>query len=219
MKNILNLYESFFDDLDKLNQDKVNDEFGDVNRGIYDEHDIILSPDKNPEFFYGLCDMCEYYQIPYNKNGFLQEDLNQIENIYCYDSGDTYFKDVTSLDELQYFNNLENIFSFSFYHCTKLKSVIFPKNLEKLYDNCFSDCFSLKKLKFPNSIKEIYKYSFNYCTSLKEILFPKNIEIIENLTFKNCTSLEKIVIPERFKDNMKNIFYNVDLSKVDITYI
>ena len=34
-----------------------------------------------------------------------------------------------------------------------------------------------------------------------------------------CISLEKIIIPERFKDNMKNIFLFIDLSKVDITYI
>ena len=213
---------NFFDDLNKLNQGTEDNEFSDLNNEVYDQHNYILSPDKNPEFFYDLCDFCkDYYpNLPSNKNGFKQEDLN---NIFYIDTNPkyygSYFNKVTSLDELQFFNNLKEIKAWGFCGCKKLKSVIFPKNLEKLYDNCFSDCFSLKKLKFPDSIKEIYKYSFNYCTSLKEILFPKNIEIIENLTFKNCTSLEKIVIPERFKDNMKNIFYNVDLSKVDITYI
>ena len=42
-KNILNLYEGFFDDLDKLNknlnkEDKVNDGFGEVNGKVYDEY-------------------------------------------------------------------------------------------------------------------------------------------------------------------------------------
>ena len=60
-KNILNLYENFLDDLDKLNQDKKNKEFGDVNSGVYDEHDFILSQDKNPEFFKGLCEFCKKY--------------------------------------------------------------------------------------------------------------------------------------------------------------
>ena len=83
-KNLLKIYESFFDDLDKLNQDKVNDEFGEVNGHIYDEYSYILSPDKNPEFFEGLCNMCkDYYpNLPSNENGFTQEDLNQIKDIY-----------------------------------------------------------------------------------------------------------------------------------------
>ena len=41
-KNILNLYEGFFDDLDQLNKNQ-DDGFGDVNGNIYDEHDFILS--------------------------------------------------------------------------------------------------------------------------------------------------------------------------------
>ena len=58
-KNLLKIYESFFDDLDKLNKDKEDNEFSDLNNEIYDEHDFILSQDKNPEFFYALCNMCD----------------------------------------------------------------------------------------------------------------------------------------------------------------
>ena len=173
-KNILNLYEGFFDDLDKLNKNQ-NDEFGDVNRGIYDEHDIILSPDKNPEFFYDLCDFCkDYYpDLPSNRNGFALKDLNQITLINSDDNCCSYFKNVTSLDELQYFHNLEIIKSFSFADCKKLKSVIFPKNLKKI--NIYS--------------------------------------------FMNCSSLKEIIIPERFKNSIQSIFFKVDLTNVDITYI
>ena len=111
MKNILNLYEGFFDDLDKLNKNQ-NDEFGDVNRGIYDEHDFILSQDKNPEFFKGLCEFCKKYypNLPSNENGFTQNDLNNIIETYNNYNGFSYFENVTSLDELQYFHNLENIY-------------------------------------------------------------------------------------------------------------
>ena len=202
-KNILNLYEGFFDDLDKLNQDKVNDEFGKVNSGIYDEHDIILSQDKNPEFFEGLCNMCkEYYKeyypnLPSNKNGFKQEDLDKITylniNPYIYES---YFRNVTSLDELQYFYNLEKIYSWSFYNCRDLKSIIFPENLKVIQDNAFGGCNSLKELKFPENIQFISDHAFIY-----------------------CDSLEKIIIPKIFKKNIKNIFAYVDLTNVNITYI
>ena len=178
MKNILNLYENFLDitsDLDQLNKLNPNqdDEFGGTNDQVYDEHDYILSPYKNPEFFEGLCNMCEHYQIPYNKNGFLQEDLNQITLIDSDDNCRSYFKNVISLDELQYFHNLKEINYKCFSECKKLKSIILPKNLEI-----------------------IYEYSFEHCSSLKEI-----------------------VIPKRFKSLMKNIFSEVNLKKINITYI
>src|SRR5574344_2502956 len=214
-KNLLKIYEGFFDDLDKLNQNQ-NDGFGEVNSSIYDQHNYILSPDRNPEFFYALCEMCK--GIFDNKIGFTQEDLNQIKDIYSNIYGNSCFKNVISLDELQYFHNLKEILPFCFYHCTKLKSVIFPKNLKKFWYSCFSHCTSLEKLNFPDSIKEIYNLSFYYCSSLEEIILPENIKKISNTAFYDCSSLKKIIIPERFKDNMKYIFYEVNLTKVDITY-
>src|SRR5574344_1045430 len=148
-KNLLKIYEGFFDnitdDLDKLNPNQ-DDGFGDVNSGIYDEHDFILSPYKNPEFFYGLCKFCkDYYKlnISPNKKGFTQEDLDKITYLdtFFYVS---YFKNLTSLNELQYFYNLREIRMLCFYNCTKLKSVIFPKNLKIIRNYSFDRCISLK---------------------------------------------------------------------------
>ena len=78
-KNLLKIYEGFFDDLDQLNKNQ-DDGFGDVNGNTYDEHDFIISQDKNPEFFKGLCEFCKKYypNLPSNENGFTQEDLDQI---------------------------------------------------------------------------------------------------------------------------------------------
>ena len=196
-KNILNLYEGFFDDLDKLNQNQ-NDGFGEVNSSIYDQHDFILSPDKNPEFFYGLCNMCEEYDLnlPSNENWFTQKDLDQITYIKANKYSDTFFENITSLDELQYFHNLKEINTFCFGNCQNLKSIIFPENLKVIQVNAFGGC-----------------------NSLKEIILPENIKKISNGAFYDCSSLKKIIIPERFKDNMKYIFYEVNLTKVDIIYI
>src|SRR5574344_321396 len=86
-KNLLKIYEGVFDnitdDLDKLNPNKGKDEFGEVNRDVYSKHDYILSPNKNPEFFYVLCDFCKdyYLGLPSNENGFIQNDLDKIIHI------------------------------------------------------------------------------------------------------------------------------------------
>ena len=198
-KNILNLYEGLFDDLDKVNQDKVNDEFGAVNRDIYDQHDFILSPDKNPKFFEALYKFCKDYfpNLPSNKNGFKQEDLDEITYLdTVFHTGYSYFKNVTSLDELKYFHNLRKINDYSFYNCRDLKSIIFPENLKVIQDNAFGGRNSLEELKFPENIQFISDHAFIY-----------------------CDSLEKIIIPKIFKKNIKNIFAYVDLTNVNITYI
>ena len=196
-KNLLKIYESFFDDLDKLNKNQ-DDGFRGTNGQVYDEHDYILSLDKNPEFFKDLCEMCEDYfpNLPSNKNEFTQKDLDEIIYLDHNENRPSYFKDVTSLDELQYFHNLEKIEPICLCGCTKLKSVIFPKNLKIIEYNAFEDC-----------------------NSLKEVIFPKNIKIISYYSFIYCSSLEKIVIPKKFKNDIEYIFSSLNLSKVNITYI
>ena len=188
---------NFFDDLNKLNQGTEDNEFSDLNSKVYDEHDYILDEKHNSQFFYSLCEFCKnnYPDLPSNKGGFFKKDLDQIIYIdtFFYMS---YFQNVTSLNELQYFHNLEKIHNFSFYQCTKLKSIKLPENL-----------------------KEIYVYSFLRCLSLEKIIIPKNIKIIEHGAFEECKSLKEIIIPEKFKNDMENIFYQVDLTKVNITYI
>ena len=267
-KNILNLYEGFFDDLDQLN--KKNDGFGDVNANIYDQHDYILSPDKNPEFFYGLCKMIKYPKTHYNKKGFTQEDLDKIIEIYINYKGVSFFENVTSLDELQYFHNLEKISggngceSFNegnpdlksvifpknlkiiecdafggtnieelilpdnlmtivrgaFWYMPKLKKVVFPKNLKQINDSeVFSNDTALEEIIFNNHLRKIGKLTFGGCTSLKILNIPPSVIQINKFAFAGCTSLKEITIPREFSFKMKNIFYGVDLSKVNITYI
>ena len=223
-KNLLKIYESFLDDLDKLNQDKVNDEFGEVNGNIYDEHNYILSPDRNPEFFYALCEMCKgiFDDLPSNENGFTQEDLNQITCLFLNRTNEntkSYFENVTSLDELQYFNNLKIIPSWCFFNCEELKSVIFPKNLEILEMFSFGGCISLEELDFPEHLLEINSAAFVTCSSLKKVKINKDIQKIKGSAFTGCPSVKEIIIPEKFKSRIKVIFNNIKLKMTNITYI
>ena len=110
--------------------------------------------------------------------------------------GHSFFENVTSLDELKYFNNLKEIYNGGFYKCRKLKSVIFPENLKVIGWGAFKSCISLKK-----------------------ISFSENIKIIGWGAFQGCSSLKEIIIPEKFKNRIESIFDNVNLTKVNITYI
>ena len=210
---------NFFDDLNKLNQGTEDNEFSDLNNEVYNEHNYILSLDKNPEFFDGLCNMLKHEKVSYNTSGFTQEDLDKIKYIHSSSYYFPYFQNVTSLDELQYFHNLKGINTFCFGICQNLKSIIFPENLLYIFKDAFHYCTYLEKVIFPENLEEIYDYCFYNCTSLKEINIPKNIKYLCSYSFCDCTSLEKITIPERFKDKIRFIFYGVDLTKVNITYI
>ena len=176
-KNLLKIYEGVFDnitdDLDKLNPNKGKDEFGEVNRDVYSKHDYILSPNKNPEFFKGLCNFCEKYKIYFksliiNENGFVQEDLDQITFLTYIPSDSpfggrrtySYFENVTSLDELKYFHNLNFIYKYTFSYCTKLKSVMFPENITDLGFYSFVDCPSIKKIVVPQKLRRKLYLSF-----------------------------------------------------------
>ena len=187
-KNILNLYEGFFDDLDKLNQD---DGFRGTNDQVYDEHDYILSQDRNPEFFKGLCDMFKFYNISYNENGFIQEYLDQIISLTLYSNKEPYVigpdfnyfnKSLKKLNELKYFNKLKKLDDYFFKNCEKLKFIEFPENLKYIGQECFYNC-SLTSLVFPKNLEKIDSRAFEYCQRLKTIKFNENIKEISEFAF------------------------------------
>ena len=224
-KNILNLYEGFFDDLDKLNQD---DEFGDVNGHIYDEHDVILSPDKNPEFFETLNNYYDFYHLSHHQNYFTKNDFLKITelNVFRNKFGlwHSYFQKIKSANELKYFFNLKKINDLVFENCHELKSIELPINLEYIGWHCFSSCNNLNSIILPNNLKKIDTGSFSACVKLKNINIPplieeipsncfwlckelKNIQFSKNSNLKNlgisafqeCYSLEEIIIPDGVK--------------------
>ena len=82
----------------------------------------------------------------------------------------------------------------------------------------FSFSLIIEALEAKGFVK-IHTSPVYYEQSEQKINIPKNIKYLCSYSFCDCTSLEKITIPERFKDNMKYIFYEVNLTKVNITYI
>lgn len=66
--------------------------------------------------------------------------------------------------------------SNAFSNCTKLVSVTFSEEVERLGENAFSDCDSLTGVTFlGNKVTEIPKGLFNRCTKLSSIALPSSI--------------------------------------------
>jgi hypothetical protein len=106
----------------------------------------------------------------------------------------------------------------SFYNCSALISVIIPDTITSINNNTFHLCHRLKSISIPNSVISINDYAFYCCSSLKSIIIPNSVTSIGQNAFCNCASLTALTIPKRFETRMTEIFYEVDLSKVSITY-
>ena len=85
------------------------------------------------------------------------------------------------------------------------------KNEKEVGDN--------KYIHVPKSVTSIGDYAFDSCNSLTSITIPNSVTSIDYWAFKNCNSLTSITIPNSVKSRINNIFRDVYLSEIEITYI
>lgn len=62
--------------------------------------------------------------------------------------------------------NFTTIPESAFNGCSKLKGIIFPKDLINISANAFNGCSKLKSLTIPNTVTSIGNFAFNGCTGL-----------------------------------------------------
>jgi hypothetical protein len=61
--------------------------------------------------------------------------------------------------------------------------------------------------------------AFFCCHNLTHIVIPDSVQSIGDYAFYGCASLLHIRIPQRFQSDIVRIFWNVDLSKVNLRFI
>lgn len=72
----------------------------------------------------------------------------------------------------------------AFFHCTKLKNVVFEGDAIEMGYECFSACKSLKTIKLPRMTHVPFRCFFG--ASLEEIVFPDNLIVIDAYAFGLC---------------------------------
>lgn len=72
----------------------------------------------------------------------------------------------------------------AFFHCTKLKNIVFEGDAIEMGYECFSACKSLKTIKLPRMTHVPFRCFFG--ASLKEIVFPDNLIVIDAYAFGLC---------------------------------
>lgn len=78
---------------------------------------------------------------------------------------------------------------------------------------------SLTSISMPKSVTSIRYSTFADYNSLISITIPKGVTSIEYFAFRNCNSLTLITLPKIFESRINEIFEDVELSSIKITYI
>ncbi|MBR1395374.1 MAG: leucine-rich repeat protein [Prevotella sp.] len=76
---------------------------------------------------------------------------------------------LTSVDELQYFTSVNDIYGNTFSGCTNLTSVVLPPNLVHIYYYAFRNCSSLQSIALPEYVNTIGDGCFLGCTALRSV--------------------------------------------------
>ena len=98
---------------------------------------------------------------------------------------------ITSFDELQYFNALESIDSWAVAECAALESITLPTDIKNIDFCAFYGCTGLKEINIPSAVTTIGKAAFKYCSALEKIVLPNSVETLEDNAFQYCTGIRQ----------------------------
>ena len=102
---------------------------------------------------------------------------------------------VATFDEFTYFTGIHSIPSGLFQGCTKLTSVVMPRNISGVWSETFMGCIKLTSVTLPSSLAaptENYNV-FNGCTSLVSVTLPSSWTYLGHQMFAGCTKLDMTI--------------------------
>ncbi|MCD8309419.1 MAG: leucine-rich repeat domain-containing protein, partial [Clostridia bacterium] len=98
------------------------------------------------------------------------------------------------------------IYTYAFYGCANIVSVIISDNVRTIGNNAFSNCTSLKYITLSNNLISTGTTAFSYCTALESIVIPDSVISINGNAFERCESLKNIIIGSSVSTISSNAF-------------
>ena len=113
-------------------------------------------------------------------------------------------------------NGVTEIPECAFKNINSLKDIRFSQNLKTINNYAFGDCDSLSVIYLPDSLEYLEEGAFNNCNSLRSVNLPQNLKYIGNEAFCNNTSLKSIIIPASVKKIGDYAFARTPLNSLTI---
>ena len=106
---------------------------------------------------------------------------------------------ITSIKEVDFVGEVEDVGSYAFYGATNLNYIFFPNTLNSIMDYAFKGCTNLRGLCFFDSTEELYinSHAFEGCTKLGYVSFPKYVGNLGTDCFKGCSNIKNIYCADK----------------------
>lgn len=142
---------------------------------------------------------CKYVKMP--------DTIVKLED-YCFAS--------SSVGNVTFSKNIEEIGQYAFQSCRKIQSVEFYDGLISIGDGAFLFCDYLSEVVLPSSLELLGSSCFYSTTNLSSITIPEKIRSIPNSCFGNVSGLKKIILPEGLTSIGENAFDQSKLEDIEL---
>ena len=200
------------------------------------EFESITIPSTLVKIYYTLSEHCKVKEINvsednpkyYTKNGCLiDKETGELvwayaaNTIPCDNSihkiGPEAFYGRKDIEHIVIPDNIAEVASYAFSHCSNLKTVTFSNANCIIGDGCFYSCTSLSMIKLPELLSEIRRNTFAECKALETLDIPDSMQTIDRdaLGWGRCEDLKKINISDDLIASLKKDTYTRLVRKGD----
>ena len=184
-----------YKEIKALNKIYVKDKKGNTQNILFDiivshkEYKLSDEKEKIGKYIYKvICFMTKLETLYYNSKDAVIDPAYQIRDGKVYVVSN--FTD-TKLKTIIFGNNVEKIGERAFFGSVDLKDVILSNSVLEIEKQAFYCCINVKTIYLGNKITKIGEEAFSSC-SLESITIPENVTSIGTKAFFNCTNLKKL---------------------------
>lgn len=136
--------------------------------------DPVITSDSNPE----LMRICYSNHWSYDEHEMYEAECRAVK-LLTNDVGVSVFKDnknITSLEELQYFTGIDTIPELAFNDCDSLTKLIIPSGVKTIGDMFLNGCNGIENVTIPGNVTYIGWKAFNGADNIKRIIIEDSEE-------------------------------------------
>lgn len=181
--------EAKYENIEKIVIEEGIKEIGKFNFVNFENVTEVVLPESIEKIASGaFIGMTNFETLYYNSKDAVIDSAYQIRDGKVYVVSN--FTD-TKLKTIVFGNNVEKIGERAFFGSVDLKDVILSNSVLEIGKQAFYGCVNVKNIYLGNKITKIGEEAFNSCHSIASITIPENITFIGSKAFFNCTHLKK----------------------------